>query len=381
MNDPTSHSVRRARRRYAPQLSLVTALSLLWSACTLFPPATPIVDVDWTGIDPAEWVARAGLADVHQLRSALSPDGRWLARQIMVEPQTIQLFSAADPERTIEAPVDARMGKYLRMGPWSPDGSAFVLYSAEEGFSHCPFSRVFLVHIDERDGTLRYDAFDPNCTAPSPFTSASWAPDGTRLAVTLNRRQIYLIDKQANLERTIEPALDAQSRLFGLWWTSAGLFYHLSSIEPGQQRHELGAVDPDAPDRHRILIESETTLQVVGWNPETDRLLVREQDAGYPPAETFDLSVLDPQSGAVEHRLTVEGSQCVSDATPQTRFTALKISTPTDDCSLWFFDWERNILIPHGAIVALVGWRSNVQGFVVVKDTIESQLQLETIQP
>jgi WD40 repeat protein len=381
MTDSRPHSDKSARRKYAPYVSLVAVLSLLWSACTLLPPPTPTATVDWTGIDPMEWVARAGLADVHQLHSALSPDGRWLARQIMVEPQMIQVFSTTDPDGLIEAPVDAQMGKYLRMGPWSPDGSAFVLYSAEEGFSHCPFSRLVVVHIDEQAGTLRYNVFNPNCNAPSPHTSASWSPDGKRLAVTLNRRQIYLINSQASLERTIEPTLDKHSKLFGLWWTSAGLFYHLSSIEPGYQHHELRAVDPDAPDRHRTLVESETTLQVVGWNPESDRLLVREQDTGYPPAETFDLSVLDPHSGAVEHRLTVEGSQCVTDGTPQTRFTALKVSTPEADCSLWFFDWEKNVLIPYGEIVALVGWRSNVQGFVVVKDALDNRLQLETIHP
>jgi hypothetical protein len=368
-------------RRFFHRIVFWALLPILCIAACSQQPPTPTPAADWQEVDPTEWLTRAGLSSVFQLHNALSPDGKWLVNEIHVEPRAIQVFSTSDPALTLEIQTEETMGAYLTLGPWAPDGSAFVLYSAAQSASHCPFNKVLLFEIDERARTLDYTAFDPHCAGPSPFTSASWSPDGTRLAVSLNRYEIYVIDREASPQHAIRPELQEADKLFGLWWTGAGLFYHVGSADADSQHHELRMVDPDSPAAQRTLYESETSLAIVGWNPETERLLVREQDTGYPPAKTFDLLVLNPQTGDVEHTRTVEGSQCVEDAGPRSRYTALKIAEPGRGCALWFYNWDTHEMKRHGEIVALIGWRSNVQGFVVVKGSPQDRLWLETVIP
>ncbi len=352
-------------------------LSFLLAACAR---PTPTATVDWEKADPAMWMARAGLSSPVELQTALSPDGRWLTRPLLVEAETVQVFSTTDPERTLEAALDPKLGRYLALGPWAPDSSAFVLYSAEEGYSRCPFSQVIVVRVDEQAGTLTPAPFNPQCTAPSPFASASWSPDGSRLAITLNRKQIYLVDRQARLQNTISPDLGDAGEISGLWWTGSGLLYHVETVGEGSQRHELRLIDPDTPQSQRTLFESPTSLAIVGIHADTGRVLVREQDTGYPPAETFNLTVLDPESGAIEHTLAVEGSQCVTDTTPHPRFTPLKITQPGESCTLWLYDWQHNELHNRGPVAALVGWRDNAQGFLVVRGTPPDDMRFEVIK-
>jgi dipeptidyl aminopeptidase/acylaminoacyl peptidase len=303
-----------------------------------------------------------------------------LTKPLLVESEKVQVFSTTDPGRTLEAALDPKLGRYLTLGPWAPDSSAFVLYSAEEGYSHCPFSQAIVVRVDEQAGTLTLVPFDPHCTAPSPFASASWSPDGSRLAITLNRKQIYLVDQQARLQRTISPWFGEKDEISGLWWTESGLLVHVETGGEGSQRHELWRVDPDAPDQQYTLFESPTSLSIVGIQSGTGHVLVREQDTGYPPAETFNLSVLDPESGSIEHTLTVKGSQCVADTTPHPQSTPLKITQPGGSCTLWLYDWQRNELHSRGPVTALVGWRDSAEGFLVVRGTPPDDIRFEVVE-
>jgi hypothetical protein len=352
-------------------------LTLLLAACAR--PA-PTESVDWGKAAPAEWMTRARLSSPVELQTALSPDSRWLTRPLLIEAETVQVYSTTDPERTLEAALDPKLGRYLALGLWAPDSSAFVLYSAEEGYSHCPFSQVIVVRVDEQASKLALAPFDPQCAAPSPFASASWSPDSSRLAVTLNRKQIYLVDQQARLQRTISPELGDATEISGMWWTGSGLLYHVEIVGEDDQRHELRLVDPDAPDEQRTLFTSPISLAIVGIQSNTGRVLVREQDTGHPPAETFKLSVLDPESRAIEHTLTVEGSQCVADLTPHPQLTPLKITQPGGSCTLWLYDWQGNELHDRGPVTALVGWRDNVQGFLVVRGTPPDDMRFEIIE-
>ena len=352
-------------------------VALLLAACAS---PTPPENVDWGEAAPAEWMARAGLSSPVELQTSLSPNGRWLARPLLVEAETVQLFSTTDPERVLETELDPKLGRYLALGPWAPDSSAFVLYSAEEGYSHCPFSQVIVVQVDEQAGKLTLAPFDPQCAAPSPFASASWSPDGSHLAITLNRKQIYLVDQQARLQRTISPQLGDADEISGLWWTGSGLLYHVETVGKSGQRHELRLVDPDEPDEQRTLFTSPISLAIVGIQADTGHVLVREQDTGHPSAETFNLVALDPESGAVEHTLTVEGSQCVADLTPHPQFTPLKITQPGGSCTLWLYDWQDSKLHDRGPVTALVGWRDNTEGVLVVRGTPPDDMRFEVIE-
>jgi hypothetical protein len=292
----------------------------------------------------------------------------------------VQVHSATDADRTLEVTLDPAIGRYLALGPWAPDSQAFVLYSTVHGYSHSPFDRVILVHLDEEGDRLRLAPLNPHCTQPSPYASASWSPDGARLALTLNRATIYLLDRQAQLLDTLAPELSG-GQISGLWWTEAGLYYHVGHVGQEGQRHRLHWLDPERPDEQRLLFDAPIALQVVGVQSGTGAVLLREQDLGYPPAPTFRLLVLEPGSGEIRHTHTVEGSQCVADPTPHARFTPLKITRSEGACTLWFYDWSRDALIERGPISALVGWDQDQSGYLVVQSAPTGETRFELVRP
>jgi len=362
----------------ARTLVLTGLLALILAACARA--QGPSDAIDWPQIDPAALIARAHLSGPTELQASLSPDGRWLAPPRLVEAQQVQVYSTTGPERTLQAELDPSLGAYLALGPWAPDSQAFLLYSAEHGYSNCPFNQVILVRLDEEAGALRLAPMNPLCAEPSPFVSASWSPDGRRLALTLNRQSIYLLDREARLQDTLTPRLSG-GQISGLWWTESGLLVHVGHVGQEGQRHRLYRLDPERPGEQRLLVDSPTSIEVVGLQAGTGRVLLREQDLGYPPAPAFQLLVLDASSGEVQHTHTVQGSQCVADPAPHPRYTPLKVAQSEGACTLWFYDWSQDRLREVGPLTALVGWKTDAAAYLVVRGAPPSDLHFERVRP
>jgi hypothetical protein len=102
---------------------------------------------------------------------------------------------------------------------------------------------------------------------------------------------------------------------------------------------------------------------------------------GYPPAKTFTLHVLDPQTAALEQAFEMQGTQCVADVTPHPRYTALKVTPPDQACALWFYDWQSGERLEHGPVTALVRWDAGSGGFLVVQGTPPDDLRFEIARP
>jgi hypothetical protein len=47
---------------------------------------------------------------------------------------------------------------------------------------------------------------------------------------------------------------------------------------------------------------------------------------------------------------------------------------------VWLYDWQDNELREHGPAAALVGWRDDAQGFLVVRGTPPDETHFEVIQ-
>ena len=271
-------------------LPLLLVLLCLAAACT--PSPSPTLSVDDLG-DPGRWMERAGLPRSVAIRRALSPDGRWLVDNILVEADQIAVRPTGEREKELQADLDPALGGYLGLGPWAPDSSAVVFYAADEGYAHCPFERIIIFRLDEKRRTVRSYIYAPELAGLSPCPVAVWAPDSERLAVALNHKEIVLLDPQARPLRELRPFHETDAHISGLWWNRLGLFLHIE----GAAGHELWALDPDrARDPSRVY-RGDSPLQVLGVDPRQPRLLIGEQETGFPPPERTRLRVVDAHTG------------------------------------------------------------------------------------
>jgi hypothetical protein len=360
------------------------SLSLLLAACSPTP-STATESIGRTTPVPADWLNLLGLARVYELDQVLSPDGRWLVDIISYEEiRGIRVVSVSDTAPTLDSRPDATLGRYLSLPSWAPDSSAVVVYGADQVAAGCPFERVIICSLDVDTNALNYMVFEPYYPPRDlRCVHTAWSPDSSRLAVTFDQREIIVLDKQAQVLQRITPELNGTSSLFGFLWTEFGLFYRVfDNADPAEPRYELRVVAPEYPEQHRTLLSRQTRLTIVGSDPCAPRLLVREQETGYPPAETFKLLIVNVETGETEQTITVQGRYCDSDDSAQLPFTALQIAEVGEHCgNLWLFDWETGELVNYGEIVALIGWRSDMQGFMVVKGTRPDNLWYETIGP
>jgi hypothetical protein len=47
---------------------------------------------------------------------------------------------------------------------------------------------------------------------------------------------------------------------------------------------------------------------------------------------------------------------------------------------VWLYDWQDNELREHGPAAALVGWRDDAHGFLVVRGTPPDEMHFEVIK-
>jgi len=342
---------------------------------------TPVALLDLAKANPAEWLERSGLPSASALGTAVSPDGQWLVDDILVGASAIRVLSTSDPAAVLEAPLSHELGEHLSLSSWAPDSSTLLLFGIDDELTHHPFDRIVLFRLDTSHHTLTYDAFEPPNGALTSSPVASWSPDATRVAVIVGRHQILVLDKEAAARAKIQLQLDDPAQVSDLWWTPFGLVCRVDLGPADAHKYELVQVDPGHPSKQHVLYASQSALAVLGANPGTQHLLVWERDVGYPLPGTFRLLALNMRTGAIDQTLETPGSQCVSADAPDSSVTAFKASMADGTNRLWLYDWKSNQLHEYGPVVALVGWRSNVQGFLVVTGTAPDDLRFEAVRP
>ena len=360
-------------------LSLVVSLMLLSSCRRSTPTPAPLLDLD--SANPAEWLERSGLPSASALGAALSPDGQWLVDDVLDEASAIRVLSTSDSATVLEAPLDRTLGKHLFLSSWAPDSSTLLFLGIDDEAAHQPFDRIILFRLDTTRHTLAYDAFEPPDGALASSPAASWSPDSTRVAITVGRRQILVLDKRAAVKGRIQLQLDDTAQVSDLWWTPLGLLCRIDLGPADAVKHELIRVDPSHSSRQDVLYSSQSALAVLGADSRNQHLLIWERDIRYPLPDTFRLLALDMRTGAIDQTLETPGTQCVSADAPDSSVTALKASMADGTCQLWLYDWKNNQLTDYGPVVALVGWRSNVRGFLVVTGTSPDDLHFEAVRP
>jgi len=350
-------------------------------------PATPFARATLTTsavisptLVPPDWLDLAGGVP---LDVALSPNNKWLVRNTDGL-RAIQFVSTADPTHTLDTLPDPELGEHLSPHAWAPDSSAFVAYGADLGYAGCPFRRVIIYTLAASDTVLNHVVFEPYDV--EGCITLAWSPDSSRLATSLDGREIFVVNKQAQVLEKIVPELTDDSGLACCWWDQSGLFYLVvDNANPAQPVYELRKVDPTNPQKHLVVLNrSGWQLSIVGSAQNPPRLLILEK-----PTECgndlVELWVLNLKTNQVEQKGVFHGSYCSSSSSPQSDSVALKIAEADQPCggntSLWMFNWSKNELADRGRIVSLIGWHTDIQGFVVIKGVYPNNLRLETIKP
>jgi hypothetical protein len=170
----------------------------------------------------------------------LSPDGEWSVEKTWLIPgltgESLVVDSTHNQTEKLSVVLPASLGNDFTFASWSPDSHAFAYFSSEKihGCEKCPLDSVVIFTLDKEHHSVTYAAFDPeyDYSLPDNWSATSWAPlawspDSSQVAVSLNLREILLLDKQASLMQRVTPNINATSRIIGLSWTENGLFYNI----------------------------------------------------------------------------------------------------------------------------------------------------------
>jgi len=324
---------------------------------------------------PAWWSSVFG--GLSGLNIALSPNGKWLARNVN-HLHAVEFVSTSNPSQTLQIPAGAKLGEYVSPVDWAPDSSAFVAYGADNICEKCPYDRVIIYEIQGKDSIASYSIFEPHYTyAESMFATSwaplSWSPDASQLAISINLQEIVILDKHARVIQRVMPSLTNSERVVDLWWAQNGLIY---IIDDGAGGYRLQKSDPANPLKPYTLLNRDGSMDIIGLRQNPTRLLIsyhRWKD------DVSELLLMNAETGNLERTISLKGTLCRSSDSPNSLSTA--IETCDAKANLWLFDWNRSELVDQGEVQTLIGWHTDVQGFVVVKGTSPESLWIEVVKP
>lgn len=366
----------------------IISLSFLWLmlmlvSCTQNPRAavssTDITAMPTAGTSPTPFPAwwSSVFGGLSGLNIALSPNGKWLARNVN-HLHDVEFVSTSNPSQTLQIPASAKLGEYVVPADWAPDSSAFIAYGADHGCEKCPYDRVIIYEIQDKDAIASYSIFEPHYTyAESMFATSwaplSWSPDATQLAISINLQEILILDKHARLIQRVMPSLTTSERIVDLWWAQNGLFYIIDDGAGGYSLQKIDLADPLKPE---TLLSRDGSMDIIGLRQNPTRLLIsyhRWRD------DVSDLLLMNSKTGDLEQSISLNGMICGSSDSRNSPSTAIETCNGKDH--LWLFDWNRSELVDQGEVQTLIGWHTDVQGFVVVKGTSPESLWIEVVKP
>jgi len=129
-------------------------------------------------------------------------------------------------------------------------------------------------------------------------------------------------------------------------------------------------LDPESPEQPQTLVSRDSGFWPVGYDVKSGRILLYERislsEGGYKNA----LRMFNTKTYLIEKTTEIPDQLDQSD-TSSPDYVAMHING-----ELWLYNWNRKKIENRGKIGFLVGWRSNVQGFIVLQwgypfDTIQ----------
>lgn len=324
---------------------------------------------------PAWWSNAFG--GLNGLSITLSPDGKWLARNIN-DLHAVEFVSTSNPSQTLLTPAGAKLGEYVPPAAWAPDSSAFIAYGADNGCEKCPFDRVIIYGVQGKGSIADYYVFEPHYSSvenafATSWSPLSWSPDASQFAISLNLREILILDKHARVIQRVMPSLTNSERVVDLWWAQNGLLYVIDNGAGGSKLQRLDLADPIKSD---TLLSQDGSMRIIGLRQDPTRLLISYHQW---KDNVSDLQLMNAETGKLERTIPLKGTLCRSSDSPNSPSTA--IETCDGKTNLWLFDWNRSELVDQGEVQTLIGWHTDIQGFVIVKGTAPESLWIEVVKP
>ncbi|HHS96345.1 MAG TPA: hypothetical protein ENK08_00360 [Chloroflexi bacterium] len=198
--------------------------------------------------------------------------------------------------------------------------------------------------------------------------NVQWSPLSDRLAVLIDWQRLIILDRQAVFLAETNATRCGAVNILDVEMTEEGVLYLTtgplvpSRVEVSELHYDLVAVTGERLDRCRRLYRSPERFEILAYAPQEHLLLLalpgEEED-------TTRLQVFDPTHGQV--RESIELGAKVNDVSSFGPWTAMEVYSEKEGIRLMVFDWRDFHLVDQGEIVGLIGWRSNVDGFLVIR--------------
>lgn len=321
------------------------------------------------------------------LSQALSPNGRWLAELAYEPPRSahIAISEVTSREVLLQTPLP-KGDVHAYLEGWSPDSSAVVFASMRKGCQRCPFSHILIVDVIPPD----YPAQTHLYTFPEEQSNLvfRWSPQGKRLAVWIDWTSVLILDREARpvtefrlAQCGLEEHLvgDAQIADDGTLYLVVIPSFSEQKEEPSRWAEEVLVVQGEELNQCRSLYRSPDSLALVAIDSEGRFALLNEGDFGaFSPTS---LHLIDVGSGEVIETFDIPGP--IAAVSSHGRWTALCVDRPfPEEERLLVFDWQQHKIEDYGTVWGIVGWRDNVGGFLIAKESEEDEgIHFEVIRP
>ena len=299
----------------------------------------------------------------------LSPSGSWLVQYSSNTEGVIRIISTSNPEISIQDNNEEQFGQDKSVQAWSPDSLKFAVVSSDNP-GKCSYNKVVIYKIINSQEFSRNIFNLPENRYDCPGIYWSW--NDLYLAVTDSMGHIYILDSNANLINTIDPSQD------GKWvqmiWTMKGIFASISHFDNAKNssQTELWLINPDKPEENKLLFTKDISFSVDGIDPTGGRLLLSVGAETVNDPKQLRLWVFDVKTNQVIKEVALPGDVWYGpelESVTSASWVAYIIGTPETAAQrkLYLFDWSKIELIDYGEATGLVGWRSNVNGFIIIK--------------
>jgi hypothetical protein len=238
---------------------------------------------------------------------------------------------------------------------WSPDSTAFagIYYDAKKfnGAETCCGEAIAITSIDSGKAQTFTYSWGWNEAA-----IVSWSTDGSKVSVTfVLEHNTLIIDRHGNLLQT----LNAGEKAF--FWYGDLLYYTVRK----EDKEELHAINLNTQES-QLLLSDLGNLYYVAHNKDSSEIFlterVRKQSNTDLPISKFYI-------------FNIEGKSIENIETPNRKEVLVFpwASSPMQDYvamvgydgSLWILNWSTHKLKEYGQIKNLLGWYTNIGGFLV----------------
>ncbi len=266
---------------------------------------------------------------------------------------------------------DLQVGAYNTVASWFPDNSAFIVFDANLGCEKCSFDRLTVYLINKESKSVSHFQFEPVTEWTERYGAfwhrIAWSLDGQQFAVIVGGRTIYILDRNANVQRELMPSLGQDDIIDHVIWTRSGLAYTVRTLHPDPQVTEIRIINlAEQSPAETVLRREGDYPYFLSADPLDDYLLIRHGPLGPPVDEIGMFSLKTHQF--VQTIYPIEGSYPYFTSLEGDNGKILGLLLLNKGKDLYVFDWKTQTLSDTQVTAdKLLGWRDDVKAFITLR--------------